>query len=295
MKRILLCLCACILLAMPAFAGAELQRNPFLDAGLSLVEEGNLFLERYNQLTGAEVKPVFALGLPYFYGGRKASTVFSQAPQYVVISAWTSSPIYYRAGTRYVMGFDCTGFTQWVFSQAGMKEHPKIGSMVSDQYHERGRHLFCSEMKQLPPLGKIAQYLQFGDLLAAQHGRSYHVMMYAGTLADYGFTAEEVPELAPYLTHPLVIHCSAHPAYGERFETFIKATGGKFRIAQPNDGGVAVSLLCTDASIAPHSGVMQKQEHHWFELDEGRLLLNVVDLTGYDHYAWVRYNVPRGK
>lgn len=288
MKRILSLLLICALLC-PAAALALVERSPVLDTAFSLLEEGNLFLTRYNQLTGADVQTCFPYGVPYFYGGTKASTVFSKAPEYVAIKAWTSSPLYYKADTQYIMGFDCGGFSHYVCQNSGLTDHDKLSAMLSQQYCDRHRHLFCTEHDNMPALDKLHQYLQPGDLLVARRGSGYHIMCYVGTLRDYAVTAEEYPELAPWLDDPLVIHCSAHPAFGERFlEKVIKTNRSRYGACQTTDGGVAVSLLCYDISIAPESGVMQKQEHHWFTMDDGNLLLNVIDLPHYEQYAWLR-------
>ncbi len=288
MKRWICPLLVCLLLCLSMSASAQVERCAVLDTALSLLEQDNLFLTRYNEITGAQVEPVFPLGVPYFYGGNSAGPVFAKLPDYVTRKCWQNSPIYYRAGTRYVSGFDCGGFTHWVCQTAGLRDHAKLNEMLNDRYHKAGRHLFCDEKNNLPAWQYLAGYLLPGDLLVCRAGNGYHIMMFAGTLRDYGFTAEEVGAAAPYLDYPLVIHCSAHPAFGERFEKFINETRGKFNGCATTDGGVAISLLGPDPREAPFEGVMQKQEHHWFELDDGNLLLNVVDFAHYDHFAWLR-------
>ena len=50
---LVLAVCACV------SANAEVERNGLLDSAFSMLEEGNIFVERYNALTGAEVKPYF--------------------------------------------------------------------------------------------------------------------------------------------------------------------------------------------------------------------------------------------
>ena len=78
----------------------DLRSLPVLDAALSLLEEGNPFLWRYNVLTGSSVQPRMPYGVPYLYGGRAESHVFAMAPEYVLQQAWTDSPKYYRTGLR---------------------------------------------------------------------------------------------------------------------------------------------------------------------------------------------------
>ena len=80
----------------------SLTPSPVLDAALSLLEEGNPFLERYNLLTDSDIQPKLPYGVPYLYGGQAESHVFAKAPEYVVQEAWINSPIYYRAGTTYI-------------------------------------------------------------------------------------------------------------------------------------------------------------------------------------------------
>ena len=49
---VLACLC-------PAASLSELKRSDLLDAAFSMLEEGNIFVSRYNAITGAEVTPLF--------------------------------------------------------------------------------------------------------------------------------------------------------------------------------------------------------------------------------------------
>ena len=46
-----------------------LEASPLLDSALSLLEEGNFFTARYNEITGSDVQAVFPLGVPYLWGG----------------------------------------------------------------------------------------------------------------------------------------------------------------------------------------------------------------------------------
>ena len=51
-------------------AQAEVERSKLLDAAFSMLEEGNDFVRRYNEMTGAEVTATFVDGCPYFFGGK---------------------------------------------------------------------------------------------------------------------------------------------------------------------------------------------------------------------------------
>lgn len=47
-------------------AQAEVERSKLLDAAFSMLEEGNDFVRRYNEMTGAEVTATFCGWLPVF-------------------------------------------------------------------------------------------------------------------------------------------------------------------------------------------------------------------------------------
>ena len=68
MKRIVALLL--LLVMMGTAAAAEVEASPVLDAAFSMLEAGNPFLTRYNELTGSGVEAVFELGAPYFFGGK---------------------------------------------------------------------------------------------------------------------------------------------------------------------------------------------------------------------------------
>lgn len=63
-------------------AQAEVQRNPILDTAFSCLEKDNIFLRRYNELTGADVQPLFEAGIPYFFGGQDTNKLFASYPYY---------------------------------------------------------------------------------------------------------------------------------------------------------------------------------------------------------------------
>ena len=83
MRRPVAILVLIILLAgMIPFAGAEVERNILLDNAFKMLEEGNIFIERYNQLTGAEVVPILPSGVPYFFGGKDYSRIIKNLPRF---------------------------------------------------------------------------------------------------------------------------------------------------------------------------------------------------------------------
>ncbi len=284
-RLIVLALTMCLLVCAMPDVNAELQRSPVLDAALSMLEEDNLFLRRYNKITGASVEPYFKLGVPYFFGGVREQWLFAKYPDYMTRECWENTT-YYVKGQVYIMGWDCAGFTQWVWEKAGRGKHASISKIIGRESHNR--HLLCDETLLVPDWDELHTLLQPGDLLGGTRGSGYHIMLYIGTLRDFGFTAEEVPELRWYLDYPLVIHCSMNPAFGPRFQQFIDETGGKYTRCKTTDGGVCVALLGLSFDQAPHHEVVQLQEQAWFELDSGRLLLTLVDADTYTRWAWYR-------
>ena len=114
----------------------ELHASRALSSAFSLLEEGNPFLERYNRITGENVRARMKQGVPYFWGARAESHLFAKEPDYIVQDAWQSSPAYYRAGVKYIYGFDCVGFVAWVWKQVYGTSMPKTGSLFNDREHQ---------------------------------------------------------------------------------------------------------------------------------------------------------------
>ena len=287
--RMLAVITALCCLLTPA-AEAELAQDRHLDAAFTMLERDNVFLRRYNELTGAEVEAWFELGVPYFYGGTDVKRLLAKYPDYTVRDCWQNSPVYYRKGTVYIYGFDCSGFARWVYETCG---HPLKGSpleMTKQPAHAAGKHIWCSAHGQPMPdsWDELHETLRPGDMLVIRHPGT-HVMLYMGTLRDYGFTAEEAPLLAAHLDKPLVIHCGTNPLFGARFQHFLDTTKeSKYYGAVTTDGGVAVAILGVPVSEAEHHEVVQKQEQYWFSLDEGRTALTIIDVDSADSWCWYR-------
>ncbi len=270
-------------------ARAEIQKSPFLDAALPALEKDNLFLRRYNELTGSSVSALFDLGIPYFFGGTEAGGVFNKYPAYWKRICGQNS-LFFKAGQVYVNGFDCVGFTRWVYHQCRIPPHPSLSDMILNYSEFRNNHVFTHrEGQQMPPFDQLKDSLLVGDLFAVKHRDSEyrHIMMYIGTPRDFGLTADETPALAPYLDYPLVIHCGTHPQYGERFQRFIDTHPEDFGNCLTTDGGVQVSIIGVPLEAAPYSTHVQNTDFYYFELSDGSLLtaLNVFDLTS---YCWFR-------
>ena len=283
MRKLALWLCLLTLAAGSASAGEAVAPDPWLDAAFSLLEEGNPFLERYRALSGSETEALFPLGMPYFYGGVSDTPVFAKYPEYTVRRAWQNAGWFVK-GTEYVCGFDCAGYTQWVCKTVTGSPHGKLSSLM-DAHGDR--HIFCSEEeKDMPPWAELSAQLRWGDLFIIRRG-GWHVKLYAGTLRLWGFTEEDSPELAPWLDHPLVIHCGYHPAFGERFQELIDHGPRKFFHCSTTNGGVAVSLLGPPPEAAPHYTRRQEGEAWYFELEDGTLM-TVMSLRQVSRWCWVR-------
>ena len=296
MKRIIaLILILTSLLTLPA--AAEVERHAALDAALSMLEEGNLFLERYNELTGAEVEARFTLGAPYFFGGKHDYIIngepllFSREPEYAKRVIWEQTR-FYDKGKEYLYGFDCSGFTQWVYSEIGWAEHPPLDQAILN-YGKYGKknHIFSHRKgKEMPAWNELADALEIGDLLVGKN-RARHVMMFIGTLRDFGFTAEEVPELADYLDYALVIHCGPSLMYGERMQGYLDAHADDsyYNGVLVPDGGVAVSIIGVPFEDAPNHAHEGITDYAWFELPDG-YKLTIWDLPACTSFCWFRQN-----
>ncbi len=85
-------------------AQAEVERSKLLDAAFSMLEEGNDFVRRYNEMTGAEVAATFVDGCPYFFGGKAddettLTRLFSRAPLYSKREIWEQTRFYDKGCT----------------------------------------------------------------------------------------------------------------------------------------------------------------------------------------------------
>lgn len=276
-------------------AQAEVERSELLDTAFSMLEKDNAFLLRYNELTGANVEARFEYGLPYFFGGKHdqeidgVPLVFTREPEYAKRVCWETTH-FYRKDAYYLYGFDCSGYTQWIFSQVGWPEHDKLDAMIN-QYGKYGKkyHVYSHRKgKEMPPYSELAQTLEVGDLLVGKKG-ARHIMMFIGTLRDFGFTAETAPELADYLDYTLVIHCGPNPMYGQRMQQYLDehAEDPYYTDVKIPNGGVGISIIGVPTQDAPHHGEDGGETYAWFELPDG-YKITIWDLPACTSFCWFR-------
>lgn len=258
-------------------------RDPILDTAFSILEEGNPFQARYNLITGGSVVSRLPYGVPFFWGGRAENHVFAGEPEYVVEPAWQNSGVYYRAGTNYLYGFDCYGFAAWVWDKTQPGPLPTTSELIYNRNYLR----FPGPSPENGVKYTDPEYgLQIGDLLVIEHpGR--HIAIYIGTLRMYGYTEEEVPELAGELDTPLVIHCSVNASIADRFAYLLENGRPVYRYATVTDGGVCVSLLSDAAETAPRHVFQQKQDTYYYLLPDDTWL-TVLSLEDARLACWVR-------
>jgi len=275
LKKVLACLLAMLLL-LPA-GNALGERSKTLELALSMLEEGNPFLVRYNGLNGTAVQARFPLGCPYFWGGRQVRNILNPASPY-------QNSDYYKTDQTYLYGLDCTGFTRWIGVNMGYTEHDSISRLLSyNTYPKIGIY------KALISTGEErAKALRTGDMLAIRHmSGGFHIAMYMGTLRDFGYDEGSVSEeLAAYLSYPLLIHCTGSMEYRERYAAYLEETGQTEVI--PPFGGVIVTILDVPPEAAPlMTADGDGRKIPCFEVEGYHL--QVTDLTAEKTYRWIRW------
>ena len=276
--RLLTLLAAFLLLLSPGSGRAD--RSPFLDAALSMLEEGNPFLVRYSEINRINVRADYPLGCPYFWGGRHTGRILQPASP-------AQDSDYYRTDETYLYGLDCVGFTRWVMDQAGYAEHDAISALLNRSLYRDCvvyRAAGCTREER-------ARCLKTGDLAALRHASGgYHVAMFVGTLPDFGYTEKNLPEeLVPYLRYPLVIHCTGSSDYYERYRVWLEETGQTG--IRPPFGGVIVSILDVPAEAAPSfTPDAEGLRTPCFDLEGYHL--EILDLSGEKQERWIRWRKP---
>ena len=265
---------------------AELQKHverieaqKFLNVALTMMDESNPILLAYNENCGGNVTARFQYGCPYLFGGSNESSLLR--PRYA-----SQESHYYSTSKLYLGGFDCIGFARWVHNQVGMKKLPAISETRSA---DKENLVDVSDL----PSSQWAQSMKVGDCinLAGASG-GYHVMIYIGTLRDFGFTAEQVgEELAPYLDNPLTIHCGMNNYHTAWYTQYLKDEG--LTSVTPPDGGVTISILGIPYEDVPNTETMWKgtsnvRTFYWFDLLGYNLTVINPDGDGYRWYTVYR-------
>lgn len=268
---------------MSILRNGTIQKSPYLDYALSMLEDGNPFLSRYNLITKSSITPIFTYGVPYFFGGRDMGNIMSKYPEYTLWRAWQNS-IYYRTDVVYFLGFDCTGFVREVWSKTDRESFESIEKLLT---RNTSRHIYSGTGKeQFPAQDQLISNLSIGDVLIIKHPTT-HIMMYIGTLRHYGYTETEVPHLADYLDFPLVIHCGVNALYADRFFSLKQSGPVRYKQATVPDGGVTVSIIGVETNAIPFHIHQQKQETYWFLLPDDAWL-TVIQMDDIREWAWCR-------
>ena len=271
MKKTAAVFLALALLCGAVSASALVERSLELNAAFSMLEDGNPFLLRYNEITGANVQARFSLGLPYLFGGKDADKL---------MTVWyaTDSSKNFTIGKKYLYGFDCLGFANWINFESGKPQLDTLEQMITNRDLYRHNQL---DMDYIP-FDHLWETLQVGDFLVANAG-SRHIMMYIGTLADYGYTAEDASGLKDYLAYPLLVHCGLCPPYAARYQAYIDANDLR---CNTTDGGVAVTIVGMPVQDAPYYLRQDHYDHYYFDLDG--YFLRVYDIESTSSYVWFR-------
>ena len=229
----------------------SIEQSPFLDSAFSMLEADNPFLLRYRSLTGADVQSVFPLGVPYFWGGRDFSQVTERLPEYTTRTIWDGTNAYYEKGESYLYGLDCTGFVEVVCDQAGKPLQGELSEMASKKHCQAGEHIWCTDNPMPEDWMEVARGLEIGDIMRVRYG-GRHVMIYMGTLRDYGYTEQNLPQLSKYLDHPLMIQSGGNPVCYRRFSRLVRSSSdSRTHQAKPSHGGVSVCIMGVEPADIP--------------------------------------------
>ncbi|HPF88497.1 MAG TPA: hypothetical protein PK537_10645 [Candidatus Limiplasma sp.] len=272
MKKAVAVVVVFLLLCSSPLTSALVERSIEINAAFSMLEEGNPFLLRYNEITGANVKARYPLGLPYMFGGKDED---------LLMSVWyaTDSSKNFTIGEKYIYGFDCSGFANWINFESGKPQLDTLEQMITNRGLYRDNQLDITDIA----FASLYRVLEVGDYLVASTGSGRHIMMYIGTLADFGYTAEDAPELKDYLKYPLLVHCGLCPPYAERYQAYIDENGLD---CNTTDGGVAITIVGMPVEDVPHYLYADHYDHYYFDLDG--YFLRVYDIYSTTAYVWFR-------
>ena len=253
---------------LPEFPLDKVRYRAVYENSLSMLEADSLFIERYDDTADSLMTASLPLGVPYYYaGGTEEKFLHRFFP--------STTTNYYKDTHMYLCGLDCVGMTHLVYEKSGLERHPSI----SDLLHRGVGH---DALKKNDPLN-WPMLLQPGDLIAVKHG-TFHILMYLGTMRQFGWKESTAGEAAPLLDAPLVIHCGGNPFYYERYRQYIREKG--FNNTYPPDGGVTVSVVQQTDRNAPHSTDTSWGKHFgWYNIKDTQPLL-VFRLEDCTDIAW---------
>lgn len=245
---------------LPLFPLDRVQDRPFYEAALTMLEQGNPFIEYYDETAGSLITASLPLGVPYYYAGRTEEKFLRRFyPQTITR--------YYRPDRMYFCGLDCAGMTRLIFDKCNWEQHPTILGMLT-----RGTGSAALKNRDSAEWPSL---LLPGELFCVDHG-TYHVMMYLGTLRQFGWTEDDAGEAAPLLDEPLVIHCGGNPFYYDRYLSYINEQG--YKNTYPPDGGVTVSVIRNTNKDAPHTMTANWGKFFgWYMLGDYPLLVFPLD------------------
>ena len=252
---------------LPDFPLDKVRDDPLYDAGLSMLEEGNPFVTRYDDIADSLMTVSLPLGVPYYYAGRSEEKFLTRFYPHTTTN-------YYHGDRLYFCGLDCVGMTRLIYEKRGLADHPSIVDLLH-------RGAGSDALKNSSP-DRWPALLLPGDLIAVKHG-TFHIMMYLGTMRQFGWTEQNAGEAAALLDQPLVLHCGGNPFYYDRYKAYIREK--KYRNTYPPDGGVTVAVVQQTDEGTPHSTESAWGKRYGWYLADGRPLL-VFPLSDCTEFAW---------
>ena len=255
----------------------HVRKDLVLDAAFRHLEEGNPFVLRYNVITNSEVTPLLQYGIPYFFGGRNFNAVMERSPDYTLWKAWQDS-LYYRDGVVYFNGLDCVGFMNAVRHQA--KLVPLDTKRTKEGFNQ---HAIASGQKgDEDSFDAFKNSVHLGNFIFVYHP-NLHVLIYIGTLRNYGYTELDFADNPEILDYPLVIHCGTNAAYADWFYHLKQVGLSRYKKATVPDGGVTVSIVGYQDTRYINTVRQQKQYTSWVQMPDDTWL-TVLDWRQVDEW-----------
>ena len=289
-RRITAGLVALVILLFCGSALALPTADDLIEVAFVMLEKDNPFIPRFEARSGRTVEVLFEQGMPYMFGGKHSAGMTNQWPDYQPRLCREESD-YFKLGNYYLFGMDCTGYTNYINKFAHRRLHDTLTKMMLNREYEANRIYEHAEGKEMPPWTELKDHLEVGDflLLHSSGARYRHILMYIGTMRDFGYTEEDEPALAKYLDYPLVIHCGMSPVYGERMQQVIDAKPELYRKCTTTDGGVMISIVGVDPEDAPVHRTVQGTDFDYFVMNDKEYVLTVIRMR--DEYCWFRLYV----